>query len=197
MSPEDQEAINAAISESIRRRRGYADFFGWPPDRDLEEKGVAGLLAESLKAEGALFFSTIAIRGRGNDPPDLEALDKDGNRIAIEVTELVDGDAIRASKNGSRRGLAAWTRARFLSTLGDLLSAKNARFPDLKGAPYPGGYVVVVFTDETFLRRPTVEAYLRGHAFSGLADIDRAFLLLSYDPDPAFQRCPCFELQLS
>lgn len=192
MSSNDQEEINDAIRESIRRARGYADFFGWAPNRDLEEQGVVGSLAESLDADGFLFFSAIAIRGRGNDPPDLEAIDGAGNRVAFEVTELVDGQAIQAFKSGRTYDYAEWGKDKFLSTLSALLVAKNERFHKLKGAPYPGGYVIVVFTDETALPRPTVEAYLRGHIFPGLSHVYRAFLVLSYDP--AIERCPYFEL---
>ena len=192
MSPDDQEEINDAIRESIRRARGYADFFGWGPNRDLEEQGVVVSLAESLEADGLLFFSAIAIRGRGNDPPDLEAIDSTGNRVAFEVTELVDGQAIQTFKNGRTYDFAEWGQDKFLSTLGALLVAKSDRFHKLKGAPYSGGYVIVVFTDEMALPRPTVEAYLRGHVFPGLNNVYRAFLVLSYDP--AVERCPYFEL---
>ena len=70
--------------------------------------------------------------------------------------------------------------------------AKNSRFPRLKDAPYPGGYVVVVFTDEPGLQLAAVENYLRGHAFPGLTYVDRASLVLSYDPK--VDRCPYFEI---
>ena len=157
MHPEDEDAINAEMLEGLRRNRAYAGFFEWAMDRDLAEYGVVESLAKSLQSDDALFFSDLAIRGRRNDPPDLEAVDRAGNRMAIEVTELVDGDAIRASEKGHRRNHAAWGRKKFLSALGDRLAAKNARFDKLKGAPYSGGYVVVMFTDEMYLPRPTVE----------------------------------------
>ena len=192
MCPDDQVEINDAIRAAIRRARGYADFFGWATNRDLEEQGVVTSLAESMNADSSLFFSSLAMRGRGNDPPDLEALDEKANRIAIEVTELVDGEAIQAFKTGRQYDYAEWNRHKFLASLGALLKAKDDRFHKLKGAPYPGGYVVVVFTDEPELPRADVEAWLQGHTFSGLANVQRAFLLLSYDP--AAGRCPYFEL---
>lgn len=192
MSPDDQIEISDAIRAAIRRARGYADFFGWATNRDLEEQGVVTSLAESMEADNSLFFSSIAMRGRGNDPPDLEALDSSGNRIAFEVTELVDGEAIQAFKSGRHYDYAEWNREKFLANLGALLVAKNDRFHKLKGAPYPGGYVVVVFTDEPELPRTTVEAWLQAQTFPGLGNVHRAFLLLSYDP--AVERCPHFEL---
>jgi hypothetical protein len=65
MSSDDPERINDAIREAIRRARGYADFFGWSSNRDLEEQGVLTSLAESLEADASLFFSTISAIGAG------------------------------------------------------------------------------------------------------------------------------------
>ena len=176
-----------------KKRRGYADFFGSEINRDLEEQGVVNALAESLEINAALFFSDISIRGRGNDPPDLEARDTNGRRIAFEVTELVDGSAIQTHKSGRKYDFAEWSREKFLTSLTSLLNAKNKRFIKLKDAPYHGGYVIVVFTDETALPRATVEAYLQGHTFSGISNVNKAFLLLSYDP--LIKRYPYFELR--
>lgn len=73
-----------------------------------------------------------------------------------------------------------------------LLEAKNARFPKLKDGPCPGGYMVLVFTDEPELQRATVERFLAEHTFPPLPNVNRAILLLSYDP--GLGRCPYFEL---
>jgi hypothetical protein len=192
MSPDDEAEIYEAMRAARLAARGYADFFGWATNRDLEEQGVVRSLTESLIAEEVLFFSKIKMRGRGNDPPDLEALDKEGRRIAIEVTELVDGEAIRAHKRGNPYEWAEWNQAKFLSQLATLLKAKNERFSKLKDGPYPGGYVVLAFTDEPELSRTTVGNFLSGQVFSGIDHIHKAILLLSYDP--SIGRCPFFEL---
>src|SRR5690349_15183171 len=96
----DPEVLKAMRAARVQAR-GYADFFGWPQSRDVEEYGVVSALAESRQASGALFFTRLLARGRGNDPPDCEAEDEVGNRIAIEVTELVDAKAINAYKQGA------------------------------------------------------------------------------------------------
>lgn len=97
------------------------------------------------------------------------------------MTELVDGEAIQAFKKGRMYDFAEWTKEKFLTNLGALLAAKNDRFHKLKDAPYPGGYVVVVFSDEPALPRGTVESWLQGQRFAGLGNVCRAFL-------PAFVR---------
>lgn len=192
MSPEDEHAIAEAMRAAREKSRGYAGFFEWSTDRDLEEQGVAGHLAEALDANGAPSFSEIAIRGRGHDPPDLEAIDASGKRVAIEVTELVDGKSIQAFKAGRHFDWAKWDQVKFLISITHLLKEKSARFPKLKGGPYDGGYVVLVFTDEPELQRSTAERYLAGHTFQGLGSVNRAILLLSYDP--SIGQCPYFEL---
>ena len=175
------------------RARGYADFFGWATDRDLEEWGVVLALSESLKRNDASFFSDLQRRGRPNDPPDCEVLSRDGARIAVEVTELVDGRAIRAFKQGHVYDWAEWSKEKFLTAIDQLLERKDDRFPALKDAPYPGGYLVVIHTDEPMLSRERIAELLRGHLFKKPKYISRAFLILSYDPH--VQYYPYFELK--
>lgn len=43
-------------------------------------------------------------------------------------------------------------------------------------------YIVVVHTDEELLRTDNVARYLAGASFGPFTQIDRAFMLLSYDP---------------
>ena len=135
MTSDDEEEIVALMRAERAKARGYADFFGWKTDRDLEEWGVVSSLAASLESDKALFFTCLKVRGRPNDPPDCEALSQNGVRIAIEVTELVDGDAIRAFKEGRIYEWANWTKEKFLSVLYQRLTEKNARFPKLKDPP--------------------------------------------------------------
>ena len=199
MSPELEAEIVEKMRKAREQARGYADFFLWATDRDLEEWGIVKLLNESLADESKLLFSDIKSRGRPNDPPDCEALTLKGERLAIEVTELVDGEAIHQFKKAEKKGLptdwAEWSKEKFLFELQNRLSEKDARFPELKGAPYPGGYLVVVHSDEPVLDVETVARYLKGHRFCAIQHIKQAFLLLSYAP--SVKRCPNFELQLN
>jgi hypothetical protein len=192
MTSDDEVEVFAQIRAARAKARGYADFFGWAIDRDLEEWGVVSSLDESLEADNASFFSDIKRRGRPNDPPDCEALSQNGERIAIEVTELVDGDAIRAFKEGRVYEWSEWTKEKFLSVLAERLAGKNDRFPKLKEPPYHGGYVVVVHTDEPMLSRAMVETFLANHQLEKPNYVDRTFLVLSYDA--SVKRCPYFEL---
>ncbi len=192
MNDIDEKEVIAKLRAARDKARGYADFFGWAIDRDLEEWGVVCSLAESLEADNALFFSDLKSRGRPNDPPDCEARTPDGARVAIEVTELVDGKAIEAYKAGRVFDWAEWPKKKFRSVLQERISKKGERFPELKDQPYEGGYVIVVHSDEPELSRIAVAEFLSDFQLEKPSHVDRAFLVLSYDP--AVERWPYFEL---
>jgi hypothetical protein len=193
MTREEKSKIVAAMRAANAKSRGYADFFGWRTDRDLEELGVLQSLAESMEVDGLLFFSQLTGRGRPNDPPDCEAVNSNGQRIALEVTELVDEDAIRAFRAGRPYDWAEWKGEDFRASLSRLIAAKDNKYPDLKDPPYDGGYVLVIFTDEPMLPKARVEQLLVGHCFETPKSIARTLLLLGYDP--RFGRCPYFQLR--
>ncbi len=193
MPTKNHKEIARLMREARSKARGYADFFGWGTDRDLEEWGVVKSLIESLESEGKNIIFSLKPRGRTNDPPDCEARDVDSNRVAIEVTELVDGKAIKAYKSGEVYDWANWDENKFLNCLELMLSRKDSKFLDLKEPPYTGGYILVIFTDEPMLNRLTVESYLQGKMFNKPKYLTKAFFLFSYDP--AVNNCPHYELQ--
>ena len=193
MTDDEEREIVALMGESMARARGYADFFGWSLDRNLEEWGVLQALRESLEAQGRVFYYTdLRIRGRSHDPPDCEARDADGRRVAVEVTELVSEDAIRAYKAGRVYDFALWDRESFLASLAQVIARKDSNYPRLKDPPYHGGYELVVFSYEPMLSRRNVDTYLAGHVLEPPANLSRVVLLLGYDP--GVSRCPIYEL---
>jgi hypothetical protein len=166
------------IEDASRRLRRYASFFHWP-QREVSEWGVATAFVEAAQAEPGMPFRDVRSRTRGEDPPDCEALDAQGRSIALEVTELVDGDAIAQSRPTSAVVSANWNRDRFLAQLQARLTEKDRKV--LNDGPY-NEYIVLVHTDEPLLAAETVEQWLSGHTFAAATQADRAYLLLSYDP---------------
>lgn len=112
--------------------------------------------------------------------------------MAIEVTELVDSNAIRAFKAGRTYDWAEWSKEKFLAAVEERIDAKDSCFPNLKEPPYDGGYIVLLHTDEPKLPRQVVDSYLKDHRFKKPKHVTRAFLLLSYDP--SIFRYPYYEL---
>ena len=191
MTTDEEREIVESMREALRRSRGHASFFEWAPNRDLEELGVATYFAESLGHRGEQVLSNVVSRGRGNDPPDCEAIAPDGTTVAIEVTELVDPAAIVAFKHKQLYEWSDWSPEKLQDALARRLVAKAARRKSLKGGPY-GQYIVLIYTDEPMLPYDTAVTLLERAAFEACEDIDRAYLLISYDPK--LEYCPYLQL---
>jgi hypothetical protein len=187
IEPEVMEVIH----EAIKKQRPYADHFGFAADPSTAEVGVAEEICKALAAAGQPLATDIVSRGRGNDPPDCEGVAADGAQVAIEVTELVDPDAIKAAKAGRVFDWAEWTQEKLVEEVQKRLSAKDSK--TLRGGPY-ATYVVIIHTDEPLLNIERVRSLLGTARFRQTAQVSRAFLLLSYDAKS--QTCPFIELSL-
>jgi hypothetical protein len=180
---------NATMPKQLKR--GYSDFFTWPVDRQLEEWAIAEALKESLEKSNAAFFNSLIARGRGNDPPDCEAVLLGGGKLGIEVTELVDPQAILAYKNGDTRQQAEWDETKLVNALSRRLKVKDIAAANVKGGPYDS-YVLLIHTDEPMLDYDYLNPLLSGVQFPACQLINRAFLLMSYDKK--YRSCPYIEL---
>lgn len=192
--PADEIApeVMAVIREAVKRQRPYADHFGFGVDRPTAEVGVAQELSDALVAAGQPPLATNIVSRGHDDPPDCEGVSADGERIAIEVTELVDPNAIIAAKEGRRFDWAEWTREKLMKEIQRRLDGKDSK--ELLGGPY-ASYVVIIYTDEPLLNAERVRSLLGETRFRPLTQVSRAFLLLSYDPKT--ETCPVIELHLS
>ncbi|MFX0209772.1 MAG: hypothetical protein ACFFDT_27570 [Candidatus Hodarchaeota archaeon] len=193
MDTKEEKRFIKGIKEAIAKSRGYADSFGWPPNRDLEEYGVVKLFCEALEKEGKPFIdnNSIISRGRGNDPPDCEANDLDGNLIGIEVTELVDPEAIIAFKKDQVYEWAEWDKTKLIDAINNRLDAKDIP-GQVKGGSY-ASYILIIHTDEPVLNADYAKALLKKYHFPKRVLIDRAFLFIFYDP--IYKTYPYIELE--
>ena len=176
-SDAEWQRILHLLRESNRRDRGYASFFEWP-DKEQKEVGIALDLFESLSAKEGLECRKLAPRGSGNDPPDCEALDPEGRRLGIEVTELVDGSAIGRRKAGEAFHTASWDRDKFLRFVDERFTAKDIP-SGVQGGPYDQ-YWLLIHCDEPELPFERIGQFLDGIPARSTRLIDQAFLLLSY-----------------
>ncbi len=64
MTPEERAQIAQAMRAAREKSRGYADYFGWATNRDLDERGVLTALFESIEKDGALPYTDLRMRGR-------------------------------------------------------------------------------------------------------------------------------------
>ena len=173
--------------------RPYAGYFAWRSDRTVEEVGVVQSFRESLEHCNEVFFHSYSARGLGNDPPDCEALSNAGDRIAIEVTELVDGESIAAAKANAALDWTPFTKTELTALLNERI-AKKDNPSDVKGGPYQQ-YVLVIYCDDPRVLHYDLIEHVRSYAFLSTRLIDRAFLLFSYSPWE--KCCPYIELNLN
>ena len=186
--------IDAEIIAMVRasaaheaKHRPHAGFFH-SASMALSELNVAEAFAEcAVSDDGAPFLS---LRSCDEDPPDCEALDRDGRRIALEVTDLVDGNANRDAKK-AKGGFHArrWSEASFQEQVQLRLVSKDGK--TLLNGPF-AEYIVLIACDEAFLDRNTVAAYASNLTLPTFQQINRAYLVLSYDPH--MRTYPCFRL---
>ena len=171
--------------ESMNARDSGRDFW-YSKDKPLMEWGAVReiLITAGLKIEGD-------VTNRTDDPPDCEAV-IDGERCGIEATELVHQKALEQTKRTGQELHFAWDKESFCRELQARITRKDSA-DKVKGGPYRR-YILVVFTDELFLDRKTVEGFIAGASFSATFITD-VFLGLSYDP--AIKQCPAFRLALS
>lgn len=190
--PDNDNLPSEALNRSNHIKRGYGDFFAWPVDRQLEEWAIVDLLKESLEKANAVFFNSLVARGKGNDPPNCEAIQLDGGKLGIEVTELVDPEAILAHKNGNTGHRAEWNRHKLIKAIEARLKAKDIA-KNIKGGPYDQ-YILVIHTDEPVLTYDFLFPMVSNHVFQYYSVIDRVFLLMSFDEK--YQCCPYIELNI-
>jgi hypothetical protein len=185
------QIIAGIIKSNARPWNGY---WAWK-DKQVAEHGAAQeiLMAAGIAVEG------LVSRDQGQDPPDCEAI-IDGQRVGIEVTELVHQRTMKRSMKAQKEREQGqepkkveqhfvWDRAKLLHDLQERIDDKDRAEP--KG-PYKR-YFLVVCIDEMYLNAADVEEWLTGATFRA-SRITDVLLGLSYHP--AHQCCPVFQLSL-
>jgi len=201
----DLEEVGRLLREAVRKSRGYATWWEYAPKRSLEEHGAAQTLLRYLARES--MSGKLILPDR--DPPDLVLEREDGGRIGIEVTELVDEAVVERfrylSKNRDRQptpGLAfgesaEWPEERISDKLDEILFKKDRKLLNIR--QNFDAIVLAITTDEPEIDEPKASRVIS--AYQGSADsIDRAFLMLGYDPRADKEifpdGCPIFEISL-
>jgi len=203
----EEEELGRLIHEAIRLSRGYADYLEYAPNRKLAEHGAASVLSRFLHGDDAIHHLAFPSQ---RDPPDL-VLDIEGRRIGIDVTQIVDVDAVQVARR-MKKGTHGWTVAelmeiewpsvewlddRLARAVGKIVAKKDH---DIRAcaAAYDEIYIAVTFDE------PGVDFDQARRVIDDLeletAHADRAFLLMSYQPGPEFEHypdgCPVIEAKL-
>lgn len=158
----------------LRRHRKYAAFFELG-DKRQKELTVGEELIRALN-EG-FGYSLKDLELQDADPPDL-ACSLGAKRIALEVTELVCKNAVRANEAG-KQVYRDWRPGETAEAIAALLRRKDSI--KLQGGPFSALWVCV-FTDEFTLTAEGVAQELSTVRFGPFHQISNAFVLFSYQP---------------
>jgi hypothetical protein len=174
----DLERITLAMS----KRRRYASFFEFP-NKELKELGIVQQLLTSLATHGRQLNDPSPYHP---DPPDCICSDARGNRVALELVELVSEEAVRRNAKGEEV-YRWWEPSEIRAAIGDLLSRKDVK--SFNGGPY-ADIAVVIFTDEPVLTADEARKALKGVEFGPFRQLTLAFLMFSYMPGKGYEVIP-------
>jgi len=175
--------------EWLKSMRKYANSFE-APNKKLKEITVS---SEWLKTYGVAHGyneeSFIAVDDQDRWP-DCEVKMTTGKLCGIEVTELVDSECIKLNEKNNDV-YCHWSNEDIIDGIEKRLREKNTRS---HGGKYQK-LIVLIHTDEFEIDYDTFNKIIIEHEFSGLKNIDEAYLVYSYDP--RYKHYPVSVLKLS
>jgi hypothetical protein len=179
MATDEDAEILRLMREAIQKSRGYASYWEWKLDKRQPELHAAQVLSHFLFRGQDCSVSNVT-----NDPPDV-VVQLGSLRYGIEVTEIVDQDAVERAVRRKKQGLpveydwAAWNSAKLSEALLQIvgrkdkkLAANSERYDEL---------LLAFVTDEDMID-PTLAAAVSANLHFVANYINRAFVVLSYDP---------------
>ena len=179
--------------EDSCRKRGHAT--GWHAPNEFQNQMEVGATREwALEMNKRGWKIDIhTIRKNSETYPDCTA-EMDGEKIGVEVTELVDGNVIKEHPENPRyegpeqfvREFSVpmppeWPIEKFEQHLRKLVCHKNER---VKDSSLSKQFLLIV-TDEPWLDKATLAEYLRTIKLQRPRHFDSVFVMTSYVPNPA------------
>jgi hypothetical protein len=155
--------------------RTYASFFEWS-DKARKELGVVEELIASLNCGAGLGLHSPQIQQP--DPPDCFCCNVSGERVGIEVAEVVCKSAARLNAQG-KSVMRVWEAGELSGHISHRLKEKDEKA--YHGRPY-AGLIACLFTDEPMLSLAQAKAELSGQRFGPFKQLTSAYLLFSYEP---------------
>lgn len=187
----DWAEILAQINEAQARRRGYAEYWDWPLDRKRGEIDVVERLTHHLATQEGFEIVRTALVAK--DPPDVVLETKDGQRIGVEVTELVSNDVAAYHRHRIKTGEgdpyvhAIWTAESVAEKLRSIIQVKEAKVATSVEAY--DQIILAIQTDEPMITVDLAQSAIRLCSVE-LSSLKRAFLLLGYISEGAGELFP-------
>lgn len=190
MTTDKEQAIIDLFTTEIAKlgKRCYASFFD-NPDKNIKEGTVVAKFLEQLRNTGCT-LDLKSIQRPVNDPSDIEAPPDfeatiDGIKTGIEITELVDEDAIRRS---IRKGVSSpanalewWNTEKLTKRINDIIEKKDnpQSAPTLKKTYHK--YILLIFTDEPYMDSGSFRKHCDRNKLIATNLITDIYVLFSYE----------------
>jgi hypothetical protein len=185
---EDSEDFRQELTNGIAKSRRYAGYFDWP-DKTIKERGIA---EDFVPAYVLLTGVSVKIVGLGDDPPDVILMSDRGEKLALELTELVDQKIAEKGQYTNVALLADWPDEKLRKQICKILARKDSKLGSLDRGLYPL-CLLVIHTDETLLTPERLQRVLNPPIQT--RNIDGAFVLFSYEPHT--QACPLAQISVA
>lgn len=198
----DYGKVLRLMREARAESRGYADYWEWAIDPRRAERHAAMVVRNFLINSGEGVSGPLS--SVLSDPPDVLLATDDGRRIGIEVTELVDSNAVKRARHRKKfkerieYDWADWTPTRIVTELRRIVELKDRKLA--KVARNYDELLLAIVTDEGMIN----EAIAREAAAQCgpvVSFIGRAFFVLSYQPNSNVEiypdGCPVLPIPLN
>ena len=179
------------IADSLKQERPYASLREGPKDtpdkRFIIEQSIVQELLRSMESRGdAKYFGPI-LPPSSDDPPDCVISDRDGNPVAVEVTEFVSRKAIEKNlkikrdpeKTQRDHVYRDWRPHEVITEINAIIQNKDGK--TFKGGPYAKKILVIHTDEEVFSsRRFEYAEFLQKQSFGPVEQIDEVYFLFPY-----------------
>jgi hypothetical protein len=198
----DWSEVVQLMRDNLEKSRGYSSYWEWALDPSRVEMQAADVLTNFLAQKGELMTRTISLYRP--DPPDVLLTTKDGSHVGIEVTELVSEEAIKRYLRAQRMGMAIpydwaeWTPDSIAIALSQRVIKKDSKLKKANGQF--SQLLLAIITDEPIIDEAIANKAIMLWPPLLVEHLDRAFLILSYQPQAEERQfpdgCPVLEIPL-
>ncbi|MBC8210404.1 MAG: hypothetical protein H8E21_05000 [Gammaproteobacteria bacterium] len=190
-----QKKVFTELIEDVKKQiRKHASFFHYPRKYEkTKELSIAIRFFEGLRSLEGRKFRNIK---NGDDPPDIMAFNSLGEKIALELTELVNEDAINSQIQGKRSyfsEVVSWDKDNTLDEIQNIINKKSKSLEAVYSDAYSAVFLLL-FTDEPKLPFKRVNQFVNNHNWEIPLNINEAYILFSYTPDKDLPDYPVMKL---
>ena len=180
----------------LNNKRGHAGEFATantPGVTESVEQAVVSIFADTMSY--LCDVSLENIKSNPQDPPDCFAM-IEGRRVHIELTELVDGNALAAAKKigGISHNITfeemQWSSGRFFSEVCTLIDKKDKKYRVSEKA----FDCLLIYSGELWLYPKDVQFWLRETSIAVRESFRSVYFLMTYDPGYSTKHNPVFRL---